>query len=124
MIKKVVDFDRFIAEKERDQIQIVFRGRTYTIFSEVPAIVPITIARAAKLDEKDGRYQQMIFRAVDSIFGKEAVDQMCEDGATANEMIELIQKVFQTINGAGDDESEELTDEDSHSTVAGDKAKK
>lgn len=113
MIKKTINFDKFLAEKEREQIKVMFRGREYVIASEIPAFAPIMLARGEQMNQSDGTAQVVIFKAIDSIFGKEAVDQMCADGASAKELIQLMQKIFAVINGVDDDDSEELSDEDS-----------
>ena len=52
---------------------------------------------------------------------------MCNNGLAASELAELVQQLFKMINGTedDDDDSQELTDEDSRKTVdSGSNAKK
>lgn len=104
MAKKVLDFDRFLAEKVKDTIEVVVYGRKLEIRNEIPAIVPIMMARA---NEEGGNANLSVFKAADIMFGKENVNALCEAGMTASEFTELLQSVFQMINGKSDDDDED-----------------
>jgi len=123
---KVLKFDQFMKEKNREQIQVEVFGCTYYVPSQIPAIVPVMMARAENADDQQ-LATKMVMRAADALFGPKAVDEMCAHGIAASELAELVQQLFKMINGTDDDddESQELTDEDSRRTVdSGSNAKK
>ena len=111
---KLLDFDKFITEHEKHTIDVKVYGDVYNVPCEIPAIVPIMMARAEEtMSPQDST--RMIMRAADTLFGVEGVNQMCRKGMTAKELAALIEKLFREINGADeeDNEAQELTDEDS-----------
>lgn len=120
-----LDFDKFMSENKREEIDVTVFGKVYKVPAAVPAIVPVMMARA----EIAGDVQQsttMIMRAADTMFGSEAVNEMCRNGLTAPDLANLVQMLFAKINGQDpdDDESEELTDEDSRKAAPGGKSGK
>lgn len=108
---KVLNFDLFMQETEKREMDVTIFGDTYTIPMEIPAIVPIMMARAEE-SMNPSESTRMIMRAADAMFGVEAVNQMCRKGMTAKNMARLVERLFSEING-DDDEEQELTDEDS-----------
>lgn len=116
---KVLDFDKFISEKKHEYLVVKAYGKEYKVKMEAPAVVPIMLARAAE----DGDANQVglaMMKAGDIMFGKQAVDDMCEAGATIPELGALFRKVFSMISGQdidGEDLDEaEYTDEGSKAT--------
>lgn len=124
---KVLNFDKFVQEKDNEMIQVIFHGREYKVAPRIPAVVPIMMSRAENSGDKQAA-TRAVMKAADVMFGSKAVDQMCDDGISAQEIADLIQRLFNMINGADgdeDDDSEELTDEDSRKAVGnGSNAKK
>ena len=123
-MKKVLNFDKFISEKENETIEVTVYGRKYFIPAKIPAIVPVMMARA---EDDPAAGTRMVMKAADVLFGQKAVNQMCENGMSATELADLVQRVFVLINGDDSDEdedSEEYSDEDSRKTVGGSKGKK
>jgi len=123
---KVLKFDQFMKEKNREKIQVEVLGCTYYVTSQIPALVPVMMARAENADDQQ-LATKMVMRAADAMFGAEAVDEMCNNGIAASELAELVQQLFKMINGTedDDDDSQELTDEDSRKTIdSGSNAKK
>ena len=117
---------QFMKEKNREKIQVEVLGCTYYVTSQIPALVPVMMARAENADDQQ-LATKMVMRAADAMFGAEAVDEMCNNGIAASELAELVQQLFKMINGTedDDDDSQELTDEDSRKTVdSGSNAKK
>lgn len=123
---KVLNFDLFMQEHEKKMIDVTVFGETYTIPMEIPAIVPVMMARAEEsLDPAAAT--RMIMRAADAMFGAENVNKMCASGMSAKNLTTLIEKLFAEINGGGEDdeEAQELSDEDSRvQTNSGKNAKK
>ena len=118
MSKKVLNFDKFISEKERDTVEVHVLGETIIIPAVIPAIVPVMMARA---EDDPASGTKMIMRAADILFGSKKIDELCAKGLTASDLADLVQRVFQTISGADsdeDDQSEELTDEDEYKPVS------
>ena len=122
---KVLDFDQFMAERAKETIDVKVYGKTYKIAKEIPALVPIMMARSEE-DEDASLSGQMILRAADGWFGKEVVDEFCKNGMTTNELSNLVTQLFRAINGDSedDDDAEEYSDEDSRVQVKNEKAKK
>ena len=126
-MSKVLNFDKFISEKKKETITVTVHGKDYAVPMEIPAIVPVMMARAeASLDPQQST--KMIMRAADAMFGSENVDEMCSKGLSASNLANLVQQLFKEINEGSDDEDEdieEVTDEDSRvQTGEGKRAKK
>lgn len=124
---KILNFDNFMSEKKKDTITVTVMGKEYVVPMEIPAIVPVMMARAESANDPSAN-TRMVMRAADAMFGESNVDQMCADGLGAANLAMLVQQLFKEINdGASedDDETEELTDEDSRrQTGEGKRSKK
>lgn len=122
---KVLDFDLFMRESNRETIDVTVYGDVYKVPMEIPAIVPVLMARA-EMDNDASVSMKMILTAADAMFGKENVDKMCRKGMSAKSLAQLIEKLFQMINGKDDeeDEEQEVTDEDGHVQTNSKKPKK
>lgn len=123
---KVLNFDQFMSEKNKETIDVQVYGKTYKVPMEIPAIVPVMMARAeSALDPQQST--KMVMRAADAMLGSEAVDELCCKGMSASDLSSLVQQLFKKINGADEDEdeAEEVSDEDSRKqTGEGKRAKK
>lgn len=118
-MKKVIEFDKFIQEKNAETITVKAFGEEIQVKAEIPAIVPVMLARAE--NENDLVTQAKItMKAADIMLGKEMVDKLCEKGIGSKELASLIEKLFSEINGTDDDEEgQELSDEESRVTPVG-----
>lgn len=124
MSRKVLNFDRFMAEKKAQFITVTVFGKDYMVRNEIPAMVPIAMARADETMDKN-EAGLIILRAGDMLFGKENIDEMCEKGMTAAEISTLIQETFKVINGVEDEgDSEEIMDDAGKVTPESKKGKK
>lgn len=109
-MSKVLNFDLFMAEHNRETIEVTVFGDVYKVPCEVPAIVPIMMARAE--ESKVGNDStKMIMKAADAMFGAKNLDKMCAKGLTAVQLANLIERLFKTINGTDEEEEQELDDE-------------
>ena len=111
---KILNFDKFISEKKQETITVTIMGEEYSVPMEIPAIVPVMMARAESMD---GQQQtRMVMLAADAMLGAENVDKLCNKGFSAANLAALVQQLFKEINEGSSDEdedSEEVTDEDS-----------
>lgn len=113
-MSKVLDFDLFMAEHNKETIDVKVFGKTYKVAKEVPAIVPVMMARAE--ESADSTLSgQMVLRAADGWFGTDAVNEFCSKGMTTSELSNLVTQIFRAIRGTDDEDedAEEYTDEDS-----------
>lgn len=128
-MKKTLEFDRFLTEKNRETLTVTVYGKAYEVPARVPAIAPLMMARAEKLADQSSRndaYARMIFGAADALFGEASMNEICSHGMSVDELSLLVQKTFGLINGTEEEEEEvvEIGDEDSRSILPGDSAKK
>lgn len=122
-MSKTLNFDLFMQETEQRTLDVTIFGDVYTVPMEIPAIVPIMMARAEE-SMNPAESTRMIMRAADAMFGTEAVNKMCRKGMTAKNMAKLVEQLFAEINGGDEDEeAQELSDEDSRVQTSS-KAKK
>ena len=92
---KVLDFDRFLAEKRQETLTVRVYGQDYRIKKEIPALVPVLLARQAEEDaEEKGK---VLLQAGDLMFGREAIDSFCRKGMSAEKLAELVEQVFARI---------------------------
>ena len=123
-MKRTLNFDKFIEEKKNDPIVITVLEREYEVEPRIPAIVPVMMARAED-DMSAADSSKLVLKAADAMFGRKAVDQMCADGLSTEALGLLVQKTFAMINGEDEDEdTQELSDEDSRKPAGERKAKK
>lgn len=116
-----LNFDQFMGEKKKETITVHAYGKDYIVKKEIPAIVPIMLARAA--EDNDKVSQQTVglamLRAGDIMFGEGAINEMCHKGATADDLAKLFRMVFEMVSGQtidGDD-SDEATYDDASGKV-------
>lgn len=122
MDHKVLDFDLFMREKNNETITVRIYGDEYEIPMQTPAIVPVTMARA-EMSPDQTQSTMMIMKAADAMLGVETVDKLCRKGMSAADLSQLVQKLFYEFNHMDEEESQEVTDEDSRVAV-GDKREK
>lgn len=107
---KILNFDLFMQEKKKETLEVTVFGDTYEVPMEIPAIVPVMMARAEE-GINDNESTRAVMLAADALFGRENVNKMCRKGIGAADLASLVQKVFGIINGQGqEDDSQELTD--------------
>lgn len=127
-MKKTLNFDKFLSEAKHETIDVTVYGKTYKVKAKVPAIVPLSMARAERLADQKSRNQEqvrMIMNAAEAFFGKNALDEFCAKGMTSDQLSNLVNELFLMINGNEDeDEGQELSDEDSRSILPGESEKK
>ena len=124
---KVLNFDQFMTEKKKETIKVAIYGKQYEVPCEIPAIVPVMMARAEESALDAQASTRMVMIAADALLGRAAVDEICGKGMTAKDLGSLVQQLFKLINGTaneGDDDTEEYTDEDSRSEKKGDSPSK
>ena len=61
---KVLKFDQFMKEKNREKIKVEVLGCTYYVTSQIPALVPVMMARAENADDQQ-LATKMVMRAAD-----------------------------------------------------------
>ena len=124
MGNKVLNFDLFMQEKKKEMIEVTVFGDKYMVPNEIPAIVPVMMARAEE-SSSDADGTRAVMRAADALFGEQNVDTMCKKGMSASDLATLMQKIFTMINGKDEEETtEELSDEDSRTVKPGNKEAK
>lgn len=107
-MEDMLDFDRFLAEKERKMLPVRVMGKVYSVRPEIPAIVPILMARSEEMG--DGDATRLVLKAADALFGKEAMDEIAGKGLSVEELAELVRQVFARIQK--EDGEEEVRDDD------------
>lgn len=122
---RTLDFDAFMEEKDAVVHKVKVFGKYYDVPGRIPAIVPITMARAYNDKISDGDATVMIMRAADQLFGEENVNEFCKKGMSAPQLANLVKMTFGMINGKDVDgeQGETLSDEDGMES-GGSKAKK
>ena len=98
MKEKTLDFDRFLSEKRAEYVRVRVMGREYRVKKEIPALLPLTLARA----EEGGETAEMgraLLRAADTLFGRENVDALCRKGLSADDLTALVERTLALICG-------------------------
>lgn len=122
-MKKTINFDRFMQEKNREYITVTVYGEQYQVLAEVPACVPLMMARAEEAGDASGAEVTLaMMKAATLMFGEKTIQKFEKKGMSANDMGQLVQAVFSAIGGSDEDEdeAEELDDEASKHTISGD----
>ena len=94
---KVLDFDRFLAEKQEETLTVRVYGKDYRVKKEIPALVPVLLARHAEDDAQEKG--KALLQAGDLMFGREAIDGFCRRGMSAEKLAALVEQVFARILG-------------------------
>lgn len=109
-MNKILNFDQFIAEKKKETITVTIFGKEYIVPCEIPANVPVMMARAET--EMSGQEQlKLVMQAADNMFGREAVNELCAKGISTKDLADLVQKLFVKISGTEPDEESQEIDE-------------
>ncbi len=117
MENRTLDFDRFLAEKRSEYVTVTVFGRPYRVKREIPALLPILLARAEETSpEALGR---ALLRTGDMLFGAEAVDAFCREGMSAGELTALVEKTLAMICGGGKAADSETLDDEGGRTAEG-----
>jgi hypothetical protein len=121
---KTLNFDNFISEQKREIIEVTVLGKKYEVLAQIPAVVPVMMARA-EVSRDAHASQKMIMNAADAMFGRDSVDEMCANGLSTTQLADLVSELFKKINGPDDaDEAEELRDDADSVPAPGTKPKK
>ena len=96
-MERALDFDRFLAERREEALTVRVYGEEYRVKKEIPALVPVLLARHAEDDpEKKGK---VLLQAGDLMFGREVIDGFCRKGMSAEALSQLVEQVFARILG-------------------------
>lgn len=111
MAKKIFrSFDSFISEMQHETVSFEMFGKTYEFEKRMPALVPLELA---KYDTDAVIPRAVLNRAALQIFGEKTLSDLCAHPAfTIDVLDELIRWAFQVINGIGETESIEVTEDD------------
>lgn len=111
MANKYLDFDRQFSEMKRETITVRLFGEDVTIPAQIPAIIPIELAR---YEAKSNVPMPVLIRAANMLFGEKITEWAQRPDFTADMLGEIIVRVFGAINGTdeGDEEPEALTEDD------------
>ena len=125
MQENILDFDLFLREKEKKTIPVRIMGEIYEIEAAIPALVPLKMARAERLrgQDRNTEYTRLVFEAADALFGEAQLDRFA-GRLTAEDLVQLMQLCFERINGKEQAEGEELSDEQSRTSLPGRTGKK
>jgi len=107
---KYKDFDAAITEADKEPIQFKMAGQEYELPSQLPARVVLTQMRF--MDESGGLPQNSLPEWLESLVGKDNLDDMLDKGATWNQLDELLQWLLTEYGIAGDGEEEVEVDVD------------
>ena len=103
-MQNYLDFDAFLREAEKTMMKIRVLGKEYEVKPELPALIPMKLARAQEgMSEEET--VRMYLQSADAIFGKEAIDEMCEKRLTTPELAELVKQTVALIRGEEPKES-------------------
>ena len=91
-MSKVLNFDKFMSEKKKETITVTVFGKDYKVPGEIPAIVPVMMARSEEAMNDDASVQ-LVMKAADILFGKEAVNEICAKGMSAADLANCTARV-------------------------------
>lgn len=113
MASRTLNFDNFMTEKKAEPVIVTVFGKEYKVKPEIPAIVPVMMARANE-SMTDAEASKIVLKAADAMFGANAIDEICAKGMTTEQIGELVKKTFAVISGQDVDgeDAETLSDED------------
>ena len=97
-----LDFDRFLSEKRREYVQVTVLGKSYRVCREIPALVPLLLARAGE-DGDRAQLGRALLRTGDVLFGREIMDDFARQGLSANDLTALVERTINLICGAEQD---------------------
>lgn len=92
-----LDFDRFMSEKRAEYVTVTVYGRPYRVKREIPALLPILLARAG--EEAPAKMGEALLRAGDVLFGPENMDGFARKGMSARQAAELVERTLGMICG-------------------------
>lgn len=118
MARRTLNFDNFMSEKKTEYVTVTVYGKAYKIKQQIPAIVPVMMARADE-STAQGEVMLAVLRAGDIIFGKDTINEFTEKGMSADELAALIQQTFSLISNTdvdGDDVDDDTAEYDDESS--------
>ena len=125
MSNRTLNFDLFMTEKKDEPIMVTVYGKEYAVKPEIPAVVMVTLARTNDSSISEFDATKMMFNAGDVLFGHAAINEFCTKGMRSDQLLDLIKRVFEMINGkdVDGDDMDTISDEDGM-VSANNKAKK
>jgi len=103
--KKFKDFDAAVSEADAEAIKFKIAGSDYELPGQLPARVVLTQMRY--MDESGAMDANQLPVWLESLVGKENLDEMLDNGATWNQLDELLQWLLNQYGiGNADDEIE------------------
>ena len=102
--KKFKDFDAAASESAAEIIEFKIAGKNYELPGELPARVVLTQMRY--MDASGGMEPSSLPVWLESLVGKENLDEMLEAGATWPQLDGLLQFLLEEYGIAGDEEIE------------------
>lgn len=106
----MLDFDRFLAEKQKEYLSVRVDGRVYRVQRAIPALLPVLLARADAEQDRAGT-GRVLMQLGDAMFGRKAIDGFCRAGMTAEELNRLIEQTLTAILDAEAGNAETLEDD-------------
>lgn len=102
--KQFKDFDAAASESAGEKIEFKIAGKTYELPGELPARVVLTQMRY--MDSQGGMEPSSLPVWLESLVGKDNLDEMLDNGATWPQLDSLLQYLLEAYNIAGDEEIE------------------
>tara|TARA_Y100001963_G_scaffold158921_1_gene260364 strand:+ start:695 stop:1060 length:366 start_codon:yes stop_codon:yes gene_type:complete len=98
------DFDAALSEAELEPIKFKMAGNEYELASQLPAKVVLTQMRF--MNDDGGMSANSLPEWLESLVGKENLDEMLDNGSTWNQLDELLQWLLNQYGIGADDEFE------------------
>lgn len=111
--KELKDFDSALKESDKGELNFKLNSKEYTVPAEIPARV--VLAQMRYMDETGGLPSNYVPDWLESLLGKELMEEIIEGGATWPQLEALLNWLLDEYGiGAGDEETVESEgDEDS-----------
>ena len=102
--KKFKDFDAAVSEADGEKVTFKIAGDDYELPGQLPARVVLTQMRY--MDSQGGMEPSSLPVWLESLVGKDNLDEMLDNGATWPQLDSLLQYLLEAYNIAGDEEIE------------------
>tara|TARA_B100000287_G_scaffold187333_1_gene177159 strand:- start:445 stop:795 length:351 start_codon:yes stop_codon:yes gene_type:complete len=102
--KKYKDFDAAVSEEAGEPVEFKIAGKEYSLPGQLPARVVLTQMRF--MDEDGLMAQSSLPEWLESLVGKDNLEEMLDAGATWPQLDELLQFLLDSYGLGGDNEIE------------------
>lgn len=102
--KKFKDFDAAVSEADSEKIKFKIAGNDYELPGQLPARVVLTQMRY--MDSTGGMDANQLPVWLESLVGKENLEQMLDNGATWPQLDSLLQFLLEAYNISDEEEAE------------------